>query len=151
MAHDDISQQTLIEHEMLKHITDALRLALGWKQEGGDAARKLSTVRFITRSLQRHLDHLWGLEERDGYMDAVLTLSPHLSKRVNALKGEHEEFRRTVPGIVDRLEQVSSTDQTALAAVWDELLALLQKLDEHSRKETGLLLESFGTEGGGEG
>src|SRR5262249_49880151 len=125
--------------------------ALGWKQEGGDAARKLSTVRFITRSLQRHLDHLWGLEERDGYMDAVLTLSPHLSKRVNALKREHEEFRRTVPGIVDRLDQVSSTDPTTLAAVWDELFALLQKLDEHSRKETGLLLEAFEREGGGEG
>jgi hemerythrin-like domain-containing protein len=151
MAHDDISQQTLIEHGMLKHITEALRLAIGWKLDGGNAARKLSTVRFITRSLQRHLDHQWALEESDGYMDAALSLSPHLSKRVNALKKEHEEFRRIVPETVDRLEQIAPADHTALENVCSQLLALLQKLDDHTRKETALLQEAFEREGGGEG
>jgi hypothetical protein len=63
MTNQDIAQQISIEHGMLKHITDALRLALGWQMEGDDLSRKLSTVRFISQSLQRHLEHLMALEE----------------------------------------------------------------------------------------
>jgi hemerythrin-like domain-containing protein len=151
MADADIAQQTLVEHGMLKHITDALRLAIGWELKDGDVQRKLSTVRFIARCLQRHLEHLFALEEHDGYMDAVLRHGPHLSKRVSALRQEHDQFRQALPRLVGRLEQLSPTDPMALGSVCDDLLALLQRLDEHSRQEANLLQEALAREGGGEG
>jgi hemerythrin-like domain-containing protein len=151
MAHEDIAQQTFIEHGMLKNITDALRVALAWKQEESDVPRKLSTVRFIAQSLQRHLDHLFALEEYDGYMDVALQISPYFGKQVNALKQEHDRFRQAVPRLVVRLEQVSSTDQTTFGKVCEEVLVLLQDLEKHSRKEALLLQEALGRDGGGEG
>ena len=58
MPHKNITEQMLVEHEMLKHIMDGLRAAIGWKLEGDDLSRKLSTISFIAQALQRHLDHL---------------------------------------------------------------------------------------------
>ena len=46
----------------------------------------MSTLRFITQSLQRHLERVLALEEYDGYMDLVLHESPRLSNTVAALK-----------------------------------------------------------------
>ena len=82
MAHQDIAQQTLLEHGMLNHLTDALRSVIDWKFQGDDFSRKLSTLRFIAQSFQRHLERLMALEEYDGYMDMVGGLSPHLGKDV---------------------------------------------------------------------
>ena len=151
MAHADIAQQTLVEHGMLKCITDALRIAISWKLEGPDILRKLSTVRFITRSLQHHLDHLLALEEYDGYMGVVLKLSPASSRQVDALRQEHDEFRKETSRLVHRLEHLSPTDRTTFDHVCNELLVLLGKVDEHSRRETDLLQETFDREGGGQG
>ena len=58
MPYTDIAQQTVVEHGLLKSITDSLRLAIGWRPQGGDVSRKLSTVRFVAQSLQRALPDL---------------------------------------------------------------------------------------------
>jgi hemerythrin-like domain-containing protein len=108
-------------------------------------------VRFIAQSLQRHLHHLLALEEYDGYMDVVLTQSPHLGKQVDALRKEHDQFRTMASRLVHRLEQVSPADPTTFAKLCDECLVLLQKLEEHSKTETDLLQEALEREGGGEG
>jgi hemerythrin-like domain-containing protein len=151
MANQDVAQQTLVEHGMLKHITDALRAVLAWQVQEGGSARKLSSMRFITQSLQRHLDHLWELEEHDGYMGVVTERIPHLGRQVDALQQEHDRFRRAVRGIVARLERLSPADDTGLGDLCGETLGLLDKLDEHSRKEVGLVQEAFDWEEGGEG
>ncbi len=151
MANDDIAQQTLLEHEMLKHITDALRVTIAWQVQGGDFSRKLATVRFIALSLQRHLDHMLALEEYDGYMDVVAGHNPRLGRQVDTLRREHDQFRTAVNRIVPHLERASSSDSTEFAKVCEEILALLDKLDEHSRKEIALLQEAFKQEEGGEG
>jgi hemerythrin-like domain-containing protein len=151
MAHDNIAEQTLVEHEMLKHISDGLRRAISWQAEGDDLVRKLSTIRFIAQSLQRHLDHLLALEEYDGYMDAVFTSNPHFHKQVVALRLEHDEFRKGTEHVVHGLENVAPTEQAAFDTVCTELEALLEKLDEHTKKEVRLLQEAFERDGGGEG
>jgi hemerythrin-like domain-containing protein len=151
MADHNIAEQMLVEHGMLKHIVEGLRAALGWESEGDDFSRKLHTVRFIARCLQRHLDHMLTLEEYDGYMDAVVNLSPQLSRRVDALRQEHDQFRKATLRIVHRLENVLPTDQSTFRNVCEELLALLDALDHHRRKEGDVLQEAFGKDGGGEG
>ena len=64
---NDIAQQTVVEDGILKLLVEGLRSALAWKVTN-DFSRKLSSVRFITQSFQRHLERLMALEEYDGYM-----------------------------------------------------------------------------------
>jgi hemerythrin-like domain-containing protein len=151
MANNSITEQMVVEHQMLKSIEDGLRQAIGLKPERDTFARKLHTIHFLALSLQRHLDHLLTLEECDGYMDAVVTLCPQLSRQVDALRQEHDQFRKASRQVVHGLETVAPTDQTTFRNVCDETLALLEKLDDHTRKEADLAHEAFGRDDGGEG
>jgi len=151
MAHDTLAEQMVVEHGMFKHIIDGLQLAIHWQPDGDDIARKLSTIRFISQSLQRHLDRLLALEEYDGYMETVVKVSPQLGKRVDALRREHDQFRKTSHRVLHRLENVSPTDQAAFRDVCAELLTFLADLDKHTQKEVHLLQEAFERDSGGEG
>jgi hemerythrin-like domain-containing protein len=147
----DIAQQSELENSMLKVLMDGVRATVAWKVHGDDISRKLSTLRFIVQSLQRHLERLFSLEEDDGYMDLVKKKAPRLSRTVEALKLEHEEYRNGIKWIVHSLEQITSKDKAKFAAVCDEVLDFLEKLDKHGRKEIDLIQEAFEREVGGEG
>lgn len=81
----NIAKQTEVENGLLKLLIEGLRSTLSWKVHSSDFSRKLSTVRFIVRSFQGHLDRLFALEEYDGYMDLVNKRSPRLSRTVPGL------------------------------------------------------------------
>lgn len=149
----DIAKQTEVESGLVKLLVEGLRSAVSWKVQGGDFSRKLSTLRFTVRSFQGHLDRLFVLEEYDGYMDLVNNKAPRLSRAVDALKLEHEQFRTGIRRIALGLERISSPmDEAKFAKLCDELLELLDKLDAHGRKETDLFQEAFEQDrGGGEG
>jgi hemerythrin-like domain-containing protein len=149
--HKAMSEQVLVEHEVLAHIVSALRATVDWKYQGADLTRKIGSLRFVGQSLQRHLKHLMGLEEHDGYMSAILESHPELNDEVEALRQEHGQFRKALSRILTRLRLVKPTDHSNLAEISDELLALLKKLDEHSHKETGLIQHALLKEEGGEG
>jgi hemerythrin-like domain-containing protein len=151
MSYSDVVQQTAVEQGMLENLMQALRNTMAWQVEGEDSSRKVSTLRFIAQSFQRHLEHLMTLEEYDGYMDLVMTASPHLSRSVQNLRQEHDQFRGAVRRLVQRLERLSVSDEPALAAVCNDLQALLEQVVAHDRRERGLWLEAFGRDGGGEG
>src|SRR5947207_15996801 len=102
MVYTDLAQQTLVEHGLLLLLMEGLRNTLAWKVPGTDFARKLSTLRFITQSFQRHLERVLALEEYDGYMDLVLKESPQLGNVVDGLRQEHDQFRAEARHIVDR-------------------------------------------------
>jgi hypothetical protein len=147
----DLSQQALIEHDLLRHLVDGLRATLAWQTDGGDFTRKLSTVRFISQSFQRHLERLLALEESDGYLDDVAAISPRLGRQVDALRAEHDRLREAARRAVHRLEQVSSVDGAGFAGICDDLAALLDRVEGHSREEVMVLQETFDRDIGGEG
>jgi hemerythrin-like domain-containing protein len=151
MDHLAIPQQVLVEHQTLAYVISALRATMGWKYQGTDLSRKLSSLRFVGQSFQRHLKHLMELEEEDGYMAVVLAERPELTDEVEALRLEHGQFRKALNRILTRLRRVESTDHATFAKISDDLSALLEKLDEHSRKETGLLQHALLEDEGGEG
>jgi hemerythrin-like domain-containing protein len=148
---NDIAEQMVVEHEMLKNIVSGLRLAIGMKPEGDSFARKLHTIHFIAQSLQRHLDHMLTLEEWDGYMDAVVTLNPNLGRRVDGLREEHDQFRQASRQVLHDLGAVASRDQATFRNVCEGVLTLLKKLEDHTREEVALVQEAVGRDGGGEG
>jgi hemerythrin-like domain-containing protein len=149
--HVAISEQVLVEHKILAHITSALRATIGWAYQGTDLTRKIGSLRFVGQSLQRHLKHLMGLEEEDGYMSVILESHAELSDEIEALRQEHGQFRKDLSRILTRLRLVKPTDHLALAKISENLLALLEKLDEHSHKETGLIQHALLKDEGGEG
>jgi hypothetical protein len=149
--HIAISEQVLVEHKILAHIENALRATLDWKYHGADLARKIESLRFVGESLQRHLEHLTGLEEHDGYMSMILESNPELHDQVEALRLEHGQFRNDIGRILTRLNLVQHTDHLTLAKISEELLALLKTLDEHSHKETALIQHALLMDEGGEG
>lgn len=146
----DIAQQTLIENGLLKSLMQGLREALAWRIQDDGLSRKLSTVRFIAKSFQRHLHRLMTLEEVDGYMDIVLETKPSLSRAVQSLKEDHCRFRQATEQMVQRLELASEVDLDAFADVCDDFGELLDDLDRHHEKEAKLFQEAFEQEEGGE-
>ena len=144
-------QQVLIEHQMLNHITSALKATMHWEYQGTDFSRKLSSLRFVAQSFQRHLKRLMALEEVDGYLAVVLESRPQLNQEIEALRQEHDQFRHALPRIMGRLQRVSPTNRESITKILDELTALLEKLDAHGRKETSMLQEALLTDEGGEG
>ena len=151
MAQTDLAQQTLVENKMLMLVIEGLRNTLAWNVQGTDFARKLSTLRFIIQSLQRHLERVLALEEYDGYMDLVLQASPQLANSVDALRKEHQQFRKEASQIVHRFEHVSPTDGHSVARICGELVGLLDRLDAHNKKEVNLMQNAFAIDEGGEG
>jgi hemerythrin-like domain-containing protein len=151
MDHQDVARQTQVEQELLGHIMQVVRISAGWPVPGPDASRKLSTLRFVAQSFQRHLEHLLTLEEYDGYMDLVRTCAPRLGRMTDALKAEHHVFRSETRRLVQRLERLPATDVTALDLVCGELLELLKKVEEHNDKETELIQDAMAQDEGGEG
>jgi len=151
MAHTDLAQQTLVEQNMLMLLTEGLRNTLAWKVQGTDFVRKLSTLRFVTQSFQRHLEHVLALQEYDGYMDLVLQISPQLGNVVDALRLEHDQFRKDASHIVHQFEHVLPTDGDSFARICAELDGLLNSLDVHNKKEVTLVQQAFAQDEGGDG
>ena len=152
MDRQGVAQQMQVEHGLLQYLIQGLRDTVAWQVPGPDASRKLSTLRFIAQSFQRHLEHLLAMEEYDGYMELVRVSWPRLGRAADTLRAEHEGFRTEARRIAQRLERLASTDLAALGQVCADLLALVGQVEGHSKKEMALLQEAFGQdEGGGEG
>ena len=151
MERRNIQQQVMVEHETMAHIVSALRTTLGWHVVGADFSRKLSSLRFVGDSFQRHLKRLMQLEQADGYMAVVLAERPDMTEEVRALRREHVQFRKQVRDILARLGRVAPTDRSTFTQITNDLAALLEKLDEHHAKETDLLQEALLRDEGGEG
>jgi hypothetical protein len=148
MQPDDMAAQIRVEHELLHHLSMGLRSTVAWRVEEPGAARKLSTLRFVAQSFQRHLERLLALEEFDGYMGLLGKAAPRLDRAKDGLRREHEHFRTEARRIVQQLDRLPPTDLPALGKVCDDLLALVCRIDEHSAKEIALMQEAFADEGG---
>jgi hypothetical protein len=150
MDPNDIAAQTRVEHELLHYLIQGLRSTVAWRVQEPNASRKLSTLRFVAQSFQRHLERLLALEEHDGYMGLLGDAVPRLARATDGLRAEHEQFRFEASGIVQQLERLPATDLASLEKVCDELLALIFRIDEHSKREIALLQETFSRDEGGE-
>jgi hypothetical protein len=151
VGYDAIAHQTLVESNMLKHLTDGLRSTIAWPVQGAEATRKLSTLRFILQSFQRHLEHLMTLEENDGYMDLVEENAPQLFKTVRSLRREHDCLRSDLRRLVQNVENLCAVDSSAFDQTCLDLLDYLHRLEDHSAHEVSVLQEAFDHDTGGEG
>ena len=97
------------------------------------------------------LEHVLALQEYDGYMDLVLQISPQQGNLIDALRQEHDQFRKEASHIVHQFEHALPTDGDSFARSCAELAGLLNRLDVHNKKEMALLQEAFVQDEGGQG
>ncbi len=146
-----IAAQCRTENEILRHVKAALRLSLNLEVRAVGVGRKLSSVRFTMQSFRRHMQRVFDLEEDGGYMVIVGELKPHLTERAVVLRHEHDEFRGSLNRIEPTMEMLKPDDCQQFTEVCTELVALLNRLDEHDEKESSLLQEACNNDEGGEG
>ncbi len=140
-----------LEHEILNHVKQALRVTLGWKVPAEGISRKLSSVQFTLKSFQRHLERLMNIEEQDGYMAFVGEIKPNMHFRVDRLEHDHGRFRRVMDSLLPKVDTLSEYDDEEIATVCDEIYALLERVDLHDKEEIALLQDSMWLDEGGEG
>jgi hypothetical protein len=133
-----ISQQTLLEHEIVARLSEALRTAVAWNQHG-DMSRKLSSVHFLAESFARHVQRMFELEEHSGYIEHVEQSHPELASQVTVFRGEHAAFLERLAEFI-RLLQISATmSAEATDLLFDDMQTLLADIDSHNKREMNLL------------
>jgi len=140
MEKDAIVQQTRVENEALEFVTMALERTIAWPVQGGEFTRKLSSLRFMTESFQRHMERLFALEELDGYMDVVCRLHPEMSGDVDELKNQQEKLRNTIRQLILKLERTPPGDLVVFNAICEELQSLIKWLRQYNQIEKQLLV-----------
>jgi len=146
-----VTQQMLIEHELLRQIGASLRTILGWNPSVAGTFRRLDSLHFLVGSLYRHLDRLMSLEEQDGYMPQLTRRQPHLIEKVNRLRQQHDQFRKELGSLVQGLEPFPSDDALTVDLFGDRLDKFLMSVETHSTEEIRLVQEAYLRDEGGEG
>ena len=140
-----------MEHQVLHHIKQAIRVTLDWQAPVVSMPRKLSSLQFTIKSFKRHLERVMSLEEAGGYMADVLEARPYLEERTAGLAKDHAGFRARLQNLMPELDNIHEWDEPRFDQVCDDLRALLDDVDVHDAREIELLQEAILCDNGGEG
>lgn len=140
-----------VEHKVLDHIKQALRVTLDWDAPVVSMPRKLSSLQFTMKSFRRHLDRVMKIEEEGGYLADVVDAKPNMQSRIDLLARDHNRFRNRMRDISPRLEGLSEWQESEFGDICGEIRALLDDVDHHDLAEIELLQEAMLMDEGGEG
>lgn len=140
-----------MEHQVLHHIKQAIRVTLDWEAPAVSMPRKLSSLQFTIKSLSRHLDRLITVEEEGGYMADVLDARPYFQDRIAVLAKDHARFHTRLKQLISELNCIAEWEEPRFKTVCVRLSELLDDIDRHDALEIELLQESLLSDDGGEG
>jgi hypothetical protein len=146
-----IAQASQLEHQILDHVKQALRITLDWKTPSIGLPRKMSSVQFTMKSFSRHLLRMLELEERDGYLTVVLESKPNLDTRIKRLQREHREFRQQLQEMAPTIAALTALPEDEFEFVCTQISELLDRVDQHDMAEIELLQDTLMHDEGGEG
>jgi hypothetical protein len=142
----EIAKQMEVELALLLSIEQAFRTALQWMTRDRGNSRKLSTLRFVSRSFERQLTRTRVLADYGGYMHLITDTKPRLASEVKALRNAREELQSNFERIIVRLEYVSPDDSAGFGKICAALERYLADLKAHGQKEMEFLQRSFNQE-----
>ncbi len=142
-----ILRQTKVEYATLAHTQAALLLTLDWETEGLTFSRKLSGVRHGFRMFGNQLSRVFAIEEHDGMAD-MLENHPHFAGRVEQLLAEHDVIRDAIEQLTMRLERCLPTEQSAFADLQHKIRRILITVENHTHRESELIMDAFNTDVG---
>lgn len=142
---------TWMEHQILDHVKQALRVTLDWKVPTVGMPRKLSSLQFTMKSFQRHLQRMMEMEERDGYMRIVAESKPNFEVRIDHLHRDHDQFRAWMEELAPEIESLSEFEEERFECLCERIGEMLDQVDRHDADEIELLQETLLFDEGGEG
>ncbi|QDS99829.1 hemerythrin domain-containing protein [Adhaeretor mobilis] len=142
---------TWMEHQILDHVKQALRVTLDWKVPAVGMPRKLSSLQFTMKSFQRHLQRVMEMEERDGYMTIVADSKPNMEVRIEHLRRDHGLFREWMEELAPEIESLSEFQEEEFDGLCQRIGEMLDSIDRHDADEIELLQETLLFDEGGEG
>ena len=151
MQDNSIASTSLIEHRVLEHIKQALRVTLDWDAPAVSMPRKLSSLQFTMKSFRRHLERVMSVEEEGGYLEEVVEAKPNLQSRIESLSADHDRFRARIRQVVRQLDALNEWEEQQFHDACAEIRTLLRDVDRHDTREIELLQESMLYDEGGEG
>ncbi len=140
-----------MEHTILDHVKQALRVTLDWQAPVVGMPRKLSSLQFTLKSFRRHLERVMSIEEEGGYLADILDTRPNMQSRIECLARDHIRFRTRIRQLVSELEELNDWEEVRFGELCDEIRQLLHEVDWHDALEIDLLQESLLLDEGGEG
>jgi Hemerythrin HHE cation binding domain len=146
-----IASTSWMEHKILEHVKQALRVTLDWKAPVVSMPRKLSSLQFTMKSFRRHLERVMSIEEEDGYLEFIADSKPNMQTRIDSLASDHGRFRARIRRLVPELDELSDWEEDRFHDLCGEIRRLLRDVDHHDALEIDLLQESFLMDEGGEG
>lgn len=146
-----VAQASQMEHQILDHVKQALRVTLDWKAPSISLPRKMSSVQFTMKSFARHLRRMLELEERDGYLAVVLEEKPNLDRRIRRLQRDHRTFLKRLDEIEPSIASLVALPEQEFEFVCSQISELLDSVDQHDVAEIELLQDTLLHDEGGEG
>jgi hemerythrin-like domain-containing protein len=146
-----IASIACMEHQILDHVKQALRVTINWEAPVVSMPRKLSSLQFTIKSFKRHFDRVMSVEEEGGYMNEVIESKPYLQNRIENLEREHNVFRARLKTLIPQLNGIKEWEEPRFEQVCQDLRQLLDDVDRHDLAESELLQESLMMDDGGEG
>ena len=140
-----------MEHQVLDHVKQALRVTLNWQVSSVGLSRKLSSVRFTLQSFLRLLERLMDMEEHGGYMSVVSEIKPNMQHRIEQLERDHAQFREWAEQLLHEVEEVSEYQGEQVHQACQRITEFLARVDQHDKEEIQLLQETLLCDEGGEG
>jgi hypothetical protein len=151
LQNNSTASTACMEHQVLEHIKQALRVTINWQAPTVSMPRKLSSLQFTIKSFQRHLERVISIEEEGGYMAEVADAKPYFQERIDHLASDHSRFRVRLRNLICELNEISEWDEPRFEQACDRLRDLLDDVDRHDLGEVELLQESLLMDDGGEG
>ena len=145
------AEASRMEHQILDHVKQALRVTLDWKAPSIGLPRKMASVQFTTKSFVRHLLRMMDLEECDGYMVVVREAKPHLDHCIKRLERDHREIRDSLDELTPEIEAMQALPENEFEFTCSRIADVLDRVDQHDIAEIELLKVTLLSDEGGEG
>lgn len=147
----EVAEKIAKDHESIRRYIGALNLLemtevdakefFDWKLEF------IWQLRDFKNRLLKHFD----LEEEGGFMEDIVKVAPHLSRKVSGLKVEHEQILMSLDEILFKLKRMKKKNDTELEQVQFELNDVITSLRDHENEENILMQQAYYREFGSPG
>ena len=147
----EVAEKIAKDHESIRRYIGALNLLemtevdakefFDWKLEF------IWQLRGFKIRLLRHFD----LEEEGGFMEDIVKVAPHLSRKVSGLKVEHDQILMSLDEILFKLKRMKKKNDTELEQVQFELNDVITSLRDHENEENILMQQAYYREFGSPG
>lgn len=147
----EVAEKIAKDHQSIRRYIGALNLSemtevdakefFDWKLEF------IWQLRDFKNRLLKHFD----LEEEGGFMEDIVKVAPHLSRKVSGLKVEHDQILMSLDEILFKLKRMKKKNDTELEQVQFELNDVITSLRDHENEENILMQQAYYREFGSPG